>query len=171
MTRSSPKIALTSVDLPTLGRPTIATLIVSGRSGSVDVLRVLSSVRRSAPGIAASAVSIIARTFSPCAEEIAIGSPKPSSWNSATARSGCNPSDLFTASTTGRPDLRSRSAISRSCGASPLRPSTKNTTTSHSAIACRVCLAISCRIPDVATGSKPPVSTTKYGWSPANARP
>jgi len=146
-------------------------LIVSGRSGSSDVLRFASSVKRAMSGIAASAVSIIARTFSPWADDIAIGSPRPSSWNSATARSGCRPSALFTASTTGRPDLRSRSAISRSWGARPLRPSTKKMTTSDSAIACRVCFAISCRMPLVATGSKPPVSTTKYGWSPANAFP
>ena len=35
-------------------------------------------------------------------------------------------------------------------------------TTSDSAIACFVCRAIACRMPLVAFGSKPPVSTTKY---------
>ncbi len=35
-------------------------------------------------------------------------------------------------------------------------------TTSDSAIACFVCRAIACRMPVVALGSKPPVSTTKY---------
>ena len=41
---------------------------------------------------------------------------------------------------TGRPERRSCSAIVRSCGVSPARPSTRKITTSASAIACRVCL-------------------------------
>ena len=81
------------------------------------------------------------------------------------------PSALFTARITGRPDLRRRSAITASCGVRPSRPSTMNTTTSASAIACLVCRAIACRMPLVAFGSKPPVSTTKYARSPRRARP
>ena len=50
-----------------------------------------------------------------------------------------------------------------SCGVTPCLASTRKTTTSASAIACRVCFAISYRMPSVATGSNPPVSTTRYG--------
>ena len=49
--------------------------------------------------------------------------------------------------------------------------STRKITTSASAIACRVCFAISCMMPSFATGSKPPVSTTRNGRSPMRARP
>ena len=99
-------------------------------------------------GIASSASSIIGRTFSPCAAEIAIGSPRPSSWNSATVRSGARPSALFTA----RIDRAARicAADRRSpcpAASAPARPSTRNTTTSDSAIACLVCRAIACRMP------------------------
>ena len=48
----------------------------------------------------------------------------------------------------GRPDLRSSSAMSRSCGARPARASTTKTTTSASAIAACACFAISNRMPD-----------------------
>jgi tRNA(adenine34) deaminase len=54
---------------------------------------------------------------------------------------------------------RKKSAITRSCGAIPKRPSTKKIIKSDSATACLVCLAISATMPVFATGSKPPVST------------
>jgi len=171
ITRSSPRIVFTSVDLPTLGRPTKATLITSGRSRSALVSTGVSSSVPSTPVARSSACSMSGRTFSPCAAEIATGSPRPSSWNSATVRSGARPSALFTARITGRPALRRRSAITLSWGVRPSRASTMNSTISASAIAWRVCRAMAWRIPLVALGSKPPVSTTKYVRSPSRARP
>jgi len=67
--------------------------------------------------------------------------------------------------------LRNSVAIAWSCGVRPSRASTMKTTTSDSAIAAFACFAISNRMPDVATGSKPPVSTTRNERSPARARP
>src|SRR5512143_2037811 len=163
MTRSSPRSVFTSVDLPTLGRPTTA--IFTGAPAAAG------SSSCAAAGTAASASSARRSTLSPCAAEIGYGSPRPSSWNSATARSGAMPSALLTATNTGRPDLRRRCAMSRSCGAMPDRPSTSSTTASASAIAARVCFAISCRMPLFATGSKPPVSTTMNRRPPALPRP
>ena len=46
------------------------------------------------------------------------------------------------------------------------RASTRNTTTSASAMAWRVWRAISARMPSLAVGSKPPVSITRKGVSP-----
>ncbi len=65
-------------------------------------------------------VRLAAVTLSPCAEEIGCGSPSPSSKNSAAARSGARPSALLAASTTGRPERRSTSAIDLSPAVSPL---------------------------------------------------
>jgi hypothetical protein len=76
------------------------------------------------------------------------------------------PSLLFTTSMTLRPDLRRKSVMVLSCGVRPWRPSTMNITTSASATACFVCSAISCMMPSLATGSKPPVSITRKGRSP-----
>ena len=70
------------------------------------------------------------------------------------------PSVLLTASITGAPRSRSILAMRLSCGASPARPSTTKMTMSASAMASRACRAISERMPSLATGSKPPVSTT-----------
>ncbi|EEF26613.1 conserved hypothetical protein [Ricinus communis] len=61
MTRSSPSKALTRVDLPTLGRPTMA--ILGGKSSS--------SVASGSGGKSARARLIRSRTPSPWAEEIA----------------------------------------------------------------------------------------------------
>jgi hypothetical protein len=58
-----------------------------------------------------------------------------------------------------------------SCGTRPSRASTRNATTSLSAIAASACRAICFRIPSFATGSKPPVSTTRNARSPMRARP
>ena len=83
----------------------------------------------------------------------------------------CIPSVLLTAKITGRPVLRKKSAITRSWGAIPKRPSTKKIIMSDSATACFVCLAISATMPVLATGSKPPVSTQINGRSPIRPLP
>ena len=67
------------------------------------------------------------------------------------------------------PGVRSGAAGRRSsCPAAtgPARASVRKITASASAMAWRVCFAISCRMPSLATGSKPPVSTTRNGRSP-----
>ena len=81
------------------------------------------------------------------------------------------PSALFTAKITGLPVLRKKSAITRSCGAIPKRASTKKITTSASTTACLVCLAISAKMPVLATGSKPPVSIQINSRSPIRPLP
>ena len=69
ITRSSPSSVLTSVDLPTFGRPTIATLIAPVAAARLR--------RRHRPAPAAdtraSASSTRSRTLSPCADEIGSG--------------------------------------------------------------------------------------------------
>ena len=71
MTRSSPIKVLMKVDLPTFGLPTTAIRIglsvLSSSSGSSGIPK------------ASNASSIMARTPSPCAEDMAIGSPRPNS--------------------------------------------------------------------------------------------
>ena len=97
ISRSSPSSALISVDLPTFGRPTTATLT---RLPGADASASPSSPAPASSTNGASACSTRSRTPSPWEAEIIIGSPSPSSWNSATA-SGRMPSALFTASTSG----------------------------------------------------------------------
>ena len=150
ITRSSPTKVFNSVDLPTLGRPTMAIFgCVTSASSSL------------ASGKDSRTISISSRTPSPCAPETATGVPKPNSKNSAFTTLLFMPSVLLTARTIGRPVRRSLSAMILSCGAIPDRPSTRNTMASPSSTACNVCLAISARMPVSTTGSKPPVSTTR----------
>jgi hypothetical protein len=132
ITRSSPSRRFTSVDLPTLGRPTMAT---RGWSGA-------SSGSRST-GNGASASSISWRTPSPCSAEIATGMPSASSWNSAVTTSSRMPSVLLTARNTVACASRSCCAMRLSCGESPARPSVTKMMTSASAIASRAWRAIS----------------------------
>ena len=127
------------MDLPTFGRPTIA---MRGRvSGAA------SSSTSSRSGKSAVINSARSPTPSPCAAEIASGSPSASSWNSALTVAGCMPSALLTTSQILRPVRRSCSAIARSCAVSPWRPSTSNTTASASSMASSVCCAMTCITP------------------------
>ena len=166
ITRSSPIKVLIKVDLPTFGRPTTAIFI--GRVPSK-----IDSSSGTGSGICnrSKASSNKERTPSPWAEEIASGSPKASSWKSAVTTLCGMPSVLFTANMTGRPVLRKNSAITRSWGAKPKRPSTKKIMRSDSATACLVCFAISAKIPVFATGSKPPVSMQINSRSPTRPLP
>ncbi len=122
-------------------------------------------------GKGASASSTSWRTPSPCSAEMARGSPRASSWNSAVTTSSRMPSVLLTASSTGACASRSCCAMRLSWGVSPARPSTRKTMTSASAIASRAWRAISERMPSLATGSKPPVSTAMKGLSPRRPGP
>ncbi len=129
ITRSSPNNALTKVDLPTFGRPTMAIF---------GFLRLVRSSSKLCSGKFSKASSTKSLTPSPCADEIDNGSPKPNSWKSAETTALFIPSVLFTASKTGRCDLRNLSAIINSCGVMPARPSTKKITTSASSMASKV---------------------------------
>ena len=162
MTRSSPTSAFTSVDLPTLGRPTMATRGQRSRS---------SSSCSSSSGNSSSTASMSSRMPSPCAAEIDTGKPRPSCWKSAEAVSGCMPSALLTAIHIRGRSLRNCSAMRRSSGVSPARASVRKITASASAIACWVCFAISAKMPSVVRGSSPPVSTTWYGRLPSRPSP
>ncbi len=78
--RSSPSSALTRVDLPVFGRPTMATRIglaavASPSSPSSATRRASSSSRPRARMISATSSPVP----SPCSAEIAMGSPRPSS--------------------------------------------------------------------------------------------
>ena len=98
MTRSSPMMALTSVDLPTFGRPTIA---IFGRA----------AIGR--PGCASLDRELLQHQIHQLVHAVSVRGgdrqrlPRPSSWNSAAAVSRDNPSLLFTTRYSGRPALRS----------------------------------------------------------------
>jgi hypothetical protein len=81
------------------------------------------------------------------------------------------PSVLFTATSTRARSLRRFSAIRRSAGTRPARPSTMNSTTSASAIACSAWRAISAKMPACTPGSSPPVSMAMKERSPWRPSP
>ena len=79
ITRGAPTSALTRLDLPTFGRPRMATRISS-----------LTSSWRAASGISASRSTIRSSRSPepvPCRPETGTGSPRPSAWNSTASRS------------------------------------------------------------------------------------
>ena len=89
----------------------------------------------------------------------------------ARARAAC-PSALLTASTTGRPDLRSSVGDRRVLRRQPVAAVDDEHDDVGLGDRLRRLLAPSrAGCPSVATGSKPPVSTTRYGRSPTRARP
>ncbi len=167
MTRSSPSSVLTSVDLPTFGRPMIATL--TAPASAVGMGRGL-PCRRTAR-----------------ARARMLGQHRPRCRHGRTTSDAARPGrarrtrspraparDPRPCSPPARPVVPNAAGGRRSsvsCGVTPCLASTRKTTTSPSAIAWRVCFAISNRMPSVATGSKPPVSTTRNGVSPTRARP
>ena len=87
--RSAPISALKSDDLPTFGRPRIATRIASS-SGHVTA--------PTSPGSRSSTSSSRSPVFEPCSPEIGNGSPKPSRWNSSASDSCDGSSILFASS-------------------------------------------------------------------------
>ena len=151
MTRSSPTSRFRSEDLPTFGRPRMATRTAAsstsgGRSGASSRSRSTTSSRRSPVPC-------------PWRLEIANGSPRPSRWNTWITSSRAGSSTLFATSSTGLRERRSRSAISSSPGVMPCLASTRKSTRSASSTAARACSAIRCVIADSSATSIPPVST------------
>ncbi len=130
-TRSSRRRRLTSDDLPTFGRPTIAT---ATSAGWLSVSSNLCSSASRPRGNRSTTGSSRSPTPMPCSAEISTTESNPSRWNSPTRTCARRSSVLLTATTTGAPVLRSVSATSRSAGTRPSRPSTTKITTSAEAI-------------------------------------
>ena len=149
-TRSSPSRRLIRVDLPTLGRPTMAIRVPSG-SGEA-------SADTRSGRFAASRSDNWPRPRR-CSAEVATVSPKPSEANSARPESTSRPSILLATSTTGLPVRRNSAAISSSSAVRPARASTMNATRSASSMARRDCWAVSASMPSM-SDARPPVSTT-----------
>ena len=147
ITRSRPRKALTSEDLPTFGRPMTASR-TSPSSSSGSSPSGSSSTRRSSRS----------PVPSPCTADTAIGSPSPRPWKSWTSPKSRGESILFATSTTGSPPLRRRSATSASPARKPARPSTTSTATSASASASRTWSWIETASGSVSSRSTPPVS-------------
>ena len=152
ISRSRPRSALTRLDLPTFGRPRIAT-------------RIASSDSEGRPGGASRSSSTRMRSSRsplpiPCSAEIGIGSPSPSRCSSSANGSWLGSSILFASTSTGLCASRRICATSSSPGVTPAHASTTKSTRSASATASRACCAIA-RVSGAGSAmSTPPVSTS-----------
>ncbi len=152
ISRSRPRSALTRLDLPTFGRPRIATRIAS--SGSEG--RPAGASRSSSATMRSSRSPLPV----PCRPEIGIGSPSPSRCSSSANGSWLGSSILFASTSTGLCASRRIWATSSSPGVTPARASTTKSTRSASPTASRACCAIA-RVSGVGSAmSTPPVSTS-----------
>ena len=150
MDRSSPTMRFSKVDLPTLGRPMIATSTASGA---------VSSVAFSASScVSANATSSKSSTPVPCSAAIG-NTGTPNRWNAAAFASCDIASTLFAATTNGFPVARSSRASSSSRGVSPAWLSTTSTSSAALLMAMCACRKISCGISALSSGTIPPVST------------
>src|ERR1035438_9891929 len=120
MARSSPVSALSRVDLPTFGRPMMATLIPAGAGGAVGSSAGASP--RANPWVTRSSR---ASTPMPCSDDTGNTSAMPSPKNSLVRPSRSCESILLTASETGLPRRLSIRARSRSLPVISARPSTR----------------------------------------------
>ena len=150
ITRSCPRSAFSSDDLPTFGRPRIATRIASSPTCACP-----------SPGSSSTIRSSRSPVPWPCSAERGKGSPSPSLWNSTASRSRRGSSILFASTSTGFFAARSVAANSSSPGVIPWRVSTTKRTRSASSIAARACLAIDGLNGSVARSSTPPVSISR----------
>src|SRR5918993_303893 len=163
--RSSPVSRLNSVDLPTLGRPTIATAtpaVPMPSLFSVSTGASSNGTTSSAPSsgknvTAASSRSPVPR---PCRALTGYGSPRPRVSRSHTAGSWAVSSTLFATSRTGLPDRRATSATWASSSVTPTMASTTSRTTSASASAFSDCL-LTLASRSVPPTVHPPVSTRR----------
>ena len=150
ITRSSPRIAFSRLDLPTFGRPRIATRIAS--SPTCD---------GPAPGNRATTASSRSPVPWPCSADSGIGSPRPSRWNSSASVSRAGSSILFASRKTCLRAERRISATSSSPGVIPAFASTTKSTRSASATAARAWSAIERVIGERSATSTPPVSISR----------
>ena len=167
ITLSSPSSRFTRVDLPTFGRPTIATVMPRSVGSSPS-----SSGCDGNGGRAARIASPSCPMPRLCAAETGTASPKPSSNSSSSRSSSRTPSALLATSSTGRPCLRSSAAISWSSGVTPSRRSTRNSARSLSSSACRTWPVMSARIEgSKSPPTRPPVSISEKACSSMRAMP
>ena len=142
--RSSPSSRLKSVDLPTLGRPMMATRGVPGVRSALAAQPlardVVGTPRPSRPGgkrpTTSSSRSPVPR---PCRELTGKGSPSPRETNSQACASRAASSTLLATRRTGGPERRMTSAAARSSSVTPVVTSTTMRTTSASARARSAC--------------------------------
>src|ERR1700674_1082351 len=154
--RSSPRRALSSEDLPTLGRPMMARRSAFSSAGASS----------SGGGSASSTRSRKSPTPIPCCADTNDGSAKPSSRISCAKWRSVWESALFAATTTRCRERRRSWAISRSTGVNPSRTSSKKTMTWAWSIATLVWASIAaCDSSFAVSRSRPAVSTT------VNSRP
>ena len=148
ITRSRPRNALTSEDLPTFGRPMTARRTMSSSS----------SASSSASGRARRRRSSRSPVPRPCAADTGSGSPRPRPWKSWTSTRSAGESILLAATTTGSSPPRRICAISWSPGRRPARASTTSSATWASAIASRAWSWIETASGSSSWRSTPPVS-------------
>ena len=148
ITRSRPRNALTSEDLPTFGRPITASRTRSSSASSTS----------SSGGSSSTSRSSRSPVPSPWAAETGIGSPSPSPWKSCASARSPTESTLLAATMTGTSPRRRMSATSWSPGRSPARASTTSTATCASASAARAWSWIEPASGSSSSRSTPPVS-------------
>src|SRR4051812_738006 len=156
--RSSPMRRLNSGDLPTFGRPTMATAGTSGSVGA-DVSSTFSGSRRRST--TASRRSPVPR---PCSALTGNGSPSPRRANPHASASRPESSTLLATTRTCLSDLRRRLATRSSSSVTPMAASTTRRTTSASLMARSACRLTWASMPSWAA-IHPPVSTSR------NSRP
>ena len=151
--RSSPISALKSDDLPTFGRPRIATRIASsptaGRASPMSSSRATTSSSRSPVPW-------------PCIPESGSGSPSPSRCSSSASGSCAGSSILFASTSTGLCAARRISASSSSPGMTPgARVDDEAARGRPRATACRACSTIERETASLLATSTPPVSMSR----------
>ena len=151
ITRSRPRKALTSEDLPTFGRPITASRTGASSSSSAACGSGSSSTTRSSR-------SPVPR---PWVAETASGSPRPSAWNSAASGSSASRSTLLATTITGTPGALQHLRRSRRRRSAGRRGSRRRAATrSASAIASRAWARTASASAPGASMSTPPVSTS-----------
>mmetsp|Transcript_54303 Transcript_54303/g.140223 ORF Transcript_54303/g.140223 Transcript_54303/m.140223 type:complete len:313 (+) Transcript_54303:809-1747(+) len=164
--RSVPVSRLSREDLPTFGRPRIATR--SSSSASPPSLSALSG------GSGLTSSSITSPMPVPCSPLTGHGVPRPRDQKSAAWSSPSTvDSHLFTASTTGTFCRRRKAAICSSSTVRPDLPSTTTSTEEASDMAIMACWRICGRNTSCSSSSYtiPPVSTTVNSWPFQNPSP
>ena len=163
--RSSPTSRLKSVDLPTFGRPTMATRGVSGaisRDSSSSHGATSSSRTEARSPRRSSTTSSRSPARRPCNALTGMGSPRPRAKKSHISRSRPSLSALFATTITSTPLRRNHAAISSSWLTVPTLASTTSNTRSAELTAASTCLlTFSSR--SSPPGIQPPVSTMVNG--------
>ncbi len=154
ITRGRPRMAFTSDDLPTFGRPRMATRISSSASAPSP-----SSPSTSGGGSRSTIASSRSPVPRPCSADTLIGSPRPSPCSSSAPASWAVSSTLFASTSTGRRDRRRMSASSSSPATRPARASMTSSTRSASSTAWRAWSATCDCMCEGSAASTPPVST------------